>query len=93
MRGRARMAEHPAFATRQDRGKPPPLAAQARMPNRVHPSIQPTQPTGAHPMAHPTLPQPKRTQLIKRHHPPLPLSELGQRHVKGWALFRTHDVR
>jgi hypothetical protein len=93
MRRRTAVAQHGTLPARQYRRQPASLGPQHPMPDRIDPTMKPTQPPGAHPMAHPALAQPQPTQVRQRHHPKLPLSQLRQRQIQGCAVFRTHDVR
>jgi len=63
------------------------------MPDRIHTTVHPPQPSRHHAVPRAAVPQPQRAELGERHDSELPLSQLGKPHVEGWAVFRTHRVR
>jgi hypothetical protein len=60
------------------------------VPDRIDPTMQPTQPPHARALLHRTRPQPQCLQLRQRNHPKLPLSQVRKRDIRGWALFANH---
>jgi hypothetical protein len=87
VRSGAHVAEHRPRPAREHRGQPPPLAPEARVPERVDTLVNAMQSTPLHPRINHRSGRTERKQLRASHHSPLPPRQPRHRQPLGWARF------
>ncbi len=81
------MTQHRTTANRQHRGEIPTPPRHGRVPDRVHPAMQPMQAADADPMRDRWVAETTGTQLPDRDHTVLAARDLGELHIEGCLTF------